>query len=80
MDPETGDKGSPMVWLDREKKELVFQGWKPDEVTEFKIDTTEWVTGHSVGIPDNEIVNRIPLRMAATIRKALDDAERDGLL
>ncbi|RPF24884.1 hypothetical protein EDD92_9835 [Streptomyces sp. TLI_185] len=29
IDPHTGDHESPTVWVDDEKQELVFQGWKP---------------------------------------------------
>ncbi|MCX4783331.1 hypothetical protein [Streptomyces sp. NBC_01264] len=80
IDPSTGDDESPMVWVDDEEKELVVQGWKPGEALLTKIGSTEWVPGHAVGIPDHENVTRIPLRMAGIIRKALDDAERAGLL
>ncbi|MBD0688813.1 hypothetical protein [Streptomyces sp. CBMA123] len=80
VDPNTGKDESPMVWVDDAKRELVFQGIKPDEALLTEIGTTEWVAGHAVGTPDHENVTRIPLRMAAIIRKALDDAERDGLL
>ncbi|MFD0264626.1 hypothetical protein ACFRKE_08595 [Kitasatospora indigofera] len=80
VDPNTGKDESPMVWVDDKEKELVVQGLKPGDALLAEIGTTEWVIGHSVGIPDHENVTRIPLRMAAIIRKALDDAERAGLL
>ncbi|MFD4904224.1 hypothetical protein [Kitasatospora purpeofusca] len=80
VDPNTGKDESPMVWVDDDRRELVLQGLKPDEELLTQIGTTEWVPGHRVGIPDHENVTRIPLRMAQIIRKALDDAERDGLL
>ncbi|MFH9355370.1 hypothetical protein [Kitasatospora sp. NPDC017646] len=80
VDPNTGKDESPMVWVDDAKRELVVQGLKPGEDLLTEIGTTEWVPGHSVGTPDHENVTRIPLRMAQVIRKALDDAERDGLL
>ncbi|MFG2229730.1 hypothetical protein ACGFNX_06875 [Streptomyces sp. NPDC048723] len=79
MDPYTTGGGSPTVWVD-EKRELVIQGWVPDEELLTKISTTEWVSGHDTGIPKGENVTRVPLRMAAILRKALDDAERSGLL
>ncbi|MFI7300063.1 hypothetical protein [Streptomyces sp. NPDC050121] len=31
-DPETNGDHCPTVWLDEEKQEFVFQGWKADEV------------------------------------------------
>ncbi|MGA5823681.1 hypothetical protein ACPC54_38180 [Kitasatospora sp. NPDC094028] len=80
VDPNTGKDESPMVWVDDAKRELVFQGFKPGDELLTEIGTTEWVHGHALGVPDHENVTRIPLRMAAIIRKALDDAERDGLL
>ncbi|MER5882755.1 hypothetical protein ABT160_02885 [Streptomyces sp. NPDC001941] len=74
IDPETGQVGSPTVWVDEEKRELVFQGWKPDD------ELVAWcaafaVPGHAPGIPPHEGVVRIPVRMAAMIRKACDVAE-----
>jgi hypothetical protein len=80
IDPNTGKDESPMVWVDDDEKELVLQGWKPGAELLAEIGSTEWAPGHAVGIPDHENVTRIPLRMAAVIRKALDDAERAGLL
>ncbi|MFF0550808.1 hypothetical protein ACFYUL_17810 [Streptomyces sp. NPDC004311] len=80
MDPETQGGGSPTVWVDDTERELVIQGWKPDEELLAKISGTEWVPGHDIGIPAHEAVVRIPLRMATIVRKALDDAERSGLL
>ncbi|MDH6140963.1 MULTISPECIES: hypothetical protein [Kitasatospora] len=80
MDPETQGNGSPTVWVDDEELELVIQGRKPDAGLLARISTTEWVPGHATGIPEDEVVARIPLRMAAIVRKALDDAERSGLL
>ncbi|MFI5638315.1 hypothetical protein ACIA8H_12960 [Streptomyces goshikiensis] len=80
MDPNTTGGGSPTVWVDDVKRELVIQGWVPDEELLTKISTTEWVSGHDTGIPEGENVTRVPLRMAAILRKALDDAESAGLL
>jgi hypothetical protein len=80
MDPETQGNGSPTVWVDVDERELLFQGWTPSEDLLAEISTTEWAPGHAIGIPQGEAVVRVPLRMAAIIRKALDDAERSGLL
>jgi hypothetical protein len=33
IDPDTGKTNSPTVWVDQEKRELVFQGWDPDPQT-----------------------------------------------
>ncbi|MFD4263117.1 hypothetical protein ACFWR9_37280 [Streptomyces sp. NPDC058534] len=77
IDPNTGDEESPTVWVDEEKKELVLQGWKPDEATEAECAGFE-VPGHAVGIPDHEAVVRIPARMVPMIREACDAVERAG--
>ncbi|NEC23308.1 hypothetical protein [Streptomyces parvus] len=75
IDPDTGQQGSPTVWVDEESAELVFQGWKPDPELEARCAATE-VPGHAVGIPEGEAVVRIPARMVAMIREACDVAER----
>ncbi|MFE9296299.1 MULTISPECIES: hypothetical protein [Streptomyces] len=76
IDPNTGDKQSPTIWVDPEKRELVFQGWKPDAELEAQCAATE-VPGHAVGIPDTEAVVRIPARMVQMIREACDALEAD---
>lgn len=77
--PDTEHEGSPTVWLDREKREIVVQGLKADEVLEAEIQSQEWVQGHAVGIPAHEAVVRIPTRMVQILREACDAAERTGL-
>ncbi|MGW3442159.1 hypothetical protein [Streptomyces sp. NPDC001076] len=71
IDPNTGDHESPTVWVDKEKEELVLQGWKPTPELEAECAAFE-VPGHAVGIPDHEAVIRIPARMVPMIRKACD--------
>lgn len=34
IDPDTGQQGSPTVWVDEETRELVLQGWRPDGLLE----------------------------------------------
>ncbi|WP_129839756.1 hypothetical protein [Streptomyces sp. RFCAC02] len=74
IDPNTGDKQSPTVWVDHDARELVLQGWKPDAALEEACAATE-VPGHATGIPENEAVIRIPARMTDVIRKACDDLD-----
>ncbi|MFZ4240388.1 hypothetical protein ACOZGD_35150 [Streptomyces murinus] len=76
IDPNTQGNGSPTVWVDADKQEIVVQGWKADEVMSAKISGTEWVPGHATGIPEHETVVRIPLRMVPILREACDVAER----
>ncbi|MBB5933199.1 hypothetical protein [Streptomyces zagrosensis] len=77
IDPDTGDDESPTVWIDTTRRELLFQGWKPEadqdaECTAFSLP------GHAVGIPDHEAVIRIPARMVHMIREACDAIEALG--
>ncbi len=80
VDPETPNGGSPMVWLDTEKREFVYQGTNADTALNNEISTVEWVPGHEIGIPSHESVVRLPVRMIHIIREACDAAERAGLL
>ncbi|MBD0838768.1 hypothetical protein [Streptomyces sp. TRM68416] len=78
IDPDTGKADSPTVWVDQEKKELVFQGWKPSAELEAECAAFE-VEGHAKGIPDGEAVIRVPARMVHMIREACDAVERADL-
>lgn len=75
IDPDTGKADSPTVWVDKEKQELVFQGWKAGPELEAQAAAFE-VPGHAVGIPEDEAVIRIPARMVPMIREACDAIER----
>ncbi|PKV88189.1 hypothetical protein [Streptomyces sp. TLI_146] len=79
IDPNTGGGGSPTVWIEDEAAEIVVQGWKADARLEATICGTDWVPGHTRGIPDHEAVVRIPVRMVPILREACDVAERAGL-
>ncbi|MET3983440.1 hypothetical protein [Streptomyces sp. PvR034] len=78
IDPDTGQQGSPTVWVDEGKRELVVQGLKPDEELEAECAAFE-APGHAPGIPPHEAVIRIPARMVPMLREACDVAERAGL-
>jgi hypothetical protein len=75
IDPDTKTGDSPTVWIDEQKGELVFQGWKPDAALEAECAAFE-VPGHAVGIPQGEAVVRIPARMTDMIREACSALER----
>ncbi|OMI38229.1 hypothetical protein [Streptomyces sparsogenes] len=75
IDPHTGDKQSPTVWVDQEKQELVFQGWQPGPELKAECAAFE-VPGHAVGIPEGEAVIRIPARMIDMVREACNALER----
>ncbi|MFF5130686.1 hypothetical protein ACFY41_27640 [Streptomyces syringium] len=78
IDPETGQQGSPTVWVNQEKRELVLQGWEADEELKAQCEATV-IPGHAPGIPPHEAVIRIPVRMVPMLREACDVAERAGL-
>ncbi|WP_224279384.1 hypothetical protein [Streptomyces sp. LS1784] len=67
-DPNTDGANCPTVWVDQEKQEFVIQGWKADDAT-----TAECLT--TGPIPDSETVLRLPVRMAAALKEAIDVAE-----
>lgn len=78
IDPETGQHGSPTVWVHERTRDLVIQGLKPDE--ELVASCAAFtVPGHAPGIPSHEAVIRVPARMVAIIREACDAAGRAGL-
>lgn len=75
IDPDTGTAESPTVWVDEETRELVIQGRKPGPELQAQCAAFQ-VPGHAQGIPPNEAVIRIPVRMASMLREACDAAER----
>ncbi|MGW2491937.1 hypothetical protein ACWCV9_32590 [Streptomyces sp. NPDC001606] len=75
-DPNSPNGGSPTVWFEDEKDEIVIQGWLPDSEMKVEINETEWVPGDPAGVPDHEGVVRIPSRMIPFLREACDAAER----
>lgn len=79
IDPETGKEGSPTVWVDHARQEIVIQGWSAFEELAAVIAGTAWASGHTPGIPEGEIVARLPTRMVPILREACDVAERAGL-
>ncbi|GGO54157.1 hypothetical protein GCM10012286_63260 [Streptomyces lasiicapitis] len=75
IDPATEKDKSPTVWVDQEKQEIVFQGWRPEPELEAECAAFE-LPGHAKGIPDDEAVVRIPARMVHMVREACDAVER----
>lgn len=68
IDPNTNGGNCPGVWIDDVKKEVLFQGWKPDA-------ETEAACAENSPLPSSEGVVRLPYRMIQLIRKACDEAE-----
>lgn len=67
-DPESGDHGSPAVWVDEDARDLLFQGVKVDR-------QTEATCNRDVAMPSYEGIVRVPKRMIPLLREALDVAE-----
>jgi hypothetical protein len=77
IDPKTEQGDSPTVWIDTDKQELMIQGWKATTEEEDRCYSEGGTApGHAEGVPNHEAIVRIPIRMAPTIRKALDALER----
>ncbi|MFF2645848.1 hypothetical protein ACFVUB_39180 [Streptomyces niveus] len=76
IDPNTGGEGSPTVWVEEESADLVLQGAEADGLLTSVVGSTEWVAGHTTGIPAHERVMRITARMVPILRDACDAAER----
>lgn len=74
IDPDTGQSGSPTVWVDSAAQDIVLQSYRADAET---LDECSHNTapGHAPGIPDHETVIRIPARMVPALRKACDALE-----
>lgn len=68
IDPETNGGNCPAVWVDAETREILFQGWKPDEKARAEC------AAYSPR-PASEDIVRLPYRMIELIRKACDEAE-----
>ncbi|MBF9072628.1 hypothetical protein I2501_31880 [Streptacidiphilus sp. NEAU-YB345] len=77
VDPNTEQGESPTVWVDDEKRELVFQGYKPGDHLMEQIDAIP-APDHALGIPDHEYAIRLPFSMIPNIRKACDAADELG--
>ncbi|MDQ0943174.1 hypothetical protein QFZ67_004879 [Streptomyces sp. V1I1] len=73
IDPDTDRDHCPTVWTDKEKQELLFQGWKPDAGTVAECEAASPANG---SVPETEAIIRIPARMVPMIRKACDAIER----
>ncbi|MFD3947811.1 hypothetical protein [Streptomyces sp. NPDC058579] len=79
VDPESGQTGSPTVWVDQESGEIIAQGHIADEATRAECIEKN-APGHEKKIPDHETVIRIPARMVPMLREACDAAERAAAL
>ncbi|MBW1603961.1 hypothetical protein JJV70_18000 [Streptomyces sp. JJ66] len=68
IDSGTAQGNCPAVWIDDEKKEVLFQGWKADDETK-AVCVTDSPQAESEGIV------RLPYRMVELIRRVRDEAE-----
>lgn len=63
IDPETGEKDSPTIWLDEAAGDLVIQSDRADDATLAQCAEVGSISGHSTEVPAHETVIRLPLRM-----------------
>ncbi|WP_055698460.1 hypothetical protein [Streptomyces silaceus] len=78
IDPETGQSGSPTVWVDTDTSDLVLQGYIADDRTRERC-VQNTAPGHDKGIPSHETVIRFPAHLVPLLREACDAAERAAL-
>lgn len=78
IDPNTGQSGSPTLWLDEETHDIVLQSYTADDDTR-TMCVQNPAPGHTPGIPAHETVVRIPARLVPMLREACDAAERAAL-
>ncbi len=74
VDPDTGQGDSSTVWIDKERKRFVLQGYQADEDLIRQISEVP-APEHTAGIPVGEAAIWIPFRLAKIIREACDAAE-----
>ncbi|MEU2660193.1 hypothetical protein ABZ615_33355 [Streptomyces sp. NPDC007325] len=75
VDPESGQTGSPTVWVDDRTGDLLAQSYVADEQTRAECIEKN-APGHDKTIPAGETVIRIPAHMIPILKEAIDAAER----
>jgi hypothetical protein len=68
IDPNTGDQGSPTIWLDDTTGDLVIQSYRADAATLAECAAVGSVPGHSTDVPPHETVIRLPAYMLGYLR------------
>lgn len=63
IDPETGDKDSPTIWIEEETGDLVIQSYRADAALLAECAEVGSVPGHPTDVPQHETVIRLPARM-----------------
>ncbi len=77
IDPDSEQGDSPTVWIDTDRREVVIQGWKATPEEERRCYSEGGTApGHASGVPAHEAIVRVPIRLAPTIREALNALER----
>jgi len=75
VDPESGQTGSPTIWIDDRTGDLIAQSYIVDEQTRAEC-VEKNAPGHDKVIPAGEAAVRIPAHMIPILREAIDAAER----
>ncbi|GAA2062099.1 hypothetical protein GCM10009839_86500 [Catenulispora yoronensis] len=63
IDPDTGNTGSPTLWIDEQTGDLIIQAYRADGATLDECRRVGSVAGHSVDVPEGETIVRLPARM-----------------
>ena len=75
VDPESGQTGSPTVWVDDATGDLIAQSYIADEPTRAECIEKN-APGHDKTIPAGETIIRIPANVIPILKEAIDAAER----
>ncbi|MFE0688751.1 hypothetical protein ACFV0Z_11480 [Streptomyces xiamenensis] len=76
IDPETNGNHCPTVWTDTDSQDILIQGYIADDAHKAACEATSPATAT---VPDNEMIIRIPARMAPALREACDVIERSAV-
>ncbi|MFE6223342.1 hypothetical protein [Streptomyces sp. NPDC057854] len=75
VDPESGQTGSPTIWVDDRTGDLIAQSYIADEQTRAECIEKN-APGHEKVVPVGEAIIRIPANMIQILKEAIDAAER----
>ncbi len=79
VEPESGQTGSPTIWIHEETGDLTAQSHIADEST--RAEYIEKNTpGHDEAIPAGETAIRIPAHMIPILKEAIDAVQRTAAL
>ena len=69
IDPNTGDQGSPTIWVDDANGDVIIQSYRADATTLAECAEAGSIPGHSTDVPAHETVIRLPGHMLQFLPK-----------